>query len=109
LNHYKNNINQGAETLPQYRKKMTITMTRTKQEKNPSTKTTFLPGVTFVEEISEREYNLITKDETLKAFRRAGGKEHAERSYTCRGYNVVKLTSTSPTNQTRITREFKFK
>ena len=60
-------------------------------------------------EITEREYNLLTNEDTIKAFRRGGGKEHAIRCYTCRGYNIVKLTSTSPSGETRIIREFKFK
>ena len=86
-----------------------ITQIRTKQKKNPDTKTTYYPGETTTEIITEREYNLTTEDKTLKHFRRSGGKEHAERSYTCRGYRVVKLTSTSPSGETKITREYKFK
>ena len=88
---------------------MEITITRTKQKKNPSTKTTYFPGDTTTEQLTEREYNLLTNEDTIKAFRRCGGKEHAERSYTCRGYNIVKLTSTSPSGETKIIREFKFK
>jgi hypothetical protein len=88
---------------------MEITLTRTKQKKNPNTKTTYFNGDTTTEQITEREYNLLTNEDTIKAFRRCGGKEHAQRSYTCRGYNIVKLTSTSPSRETRIIREFKFK
>jgi hypothetical protein len=88
---------------------MEITLTRTKQKKNPNTKTTYFNGDTTTEQITEREYNLLTNEDTIKAFRRGGGKEHAIRCYTCRGYNIVKLTSTSPSGETKIIREFKFK
>lgn len=63
-------------------------------------------GVTEVSEITETQYNNITNDDTLKWFRRLGGTETATRGYTERGYNVVKLISTSPDKKTRIIREF---
>jgi len=66
-------------------------------------------GVTEVSEITETQYNNITSDDTLKWFRRLGGTETATRGYTERGYNVVKLISTSPDKETRVIREFSFK
>jgi hypothetical protein len=66
-------------------------------------------GVTEVSEITETQYNNITNDDTLKWFRRLGGTETATRGYTERGYNVVKLISTSPNKDTRVIREFSFK
>ena len=85
-----------------------ITMTQTRFKKNPSTKTTF----NLLEEVSEviprERYEFITKPETLKWFRSLGGTENAERSYTCRGYNITRLTSTSPDKQIKVIREFKF-
>jgi hypothetical protein len=66
-------------------------------------------GVTEVSEITQTQYNNITSDDTLKWFRRLGGTETATRGYTERGYNVVKLISTSPNKDTRVIREFSFK
>lgn len=63
-------------------------------------------GVTEVSEITQEQYNNITNDDTLKWFRRLGGTETATRGYTERGYNVVKLISTSPNKDTRVIREF---
>jgi hypothetical protein len=63
-------------------------------------------GVTEVSEITQEQYNNITSDDTLKWFRRLGGTETATRGYTERGYNVVKLISTSPDKETRVIREF---
>ena len=87
---------------------MRITMTRTELEKNPNTKTTYITKEVETEELTEKAYKLITGDDTLKWFRRLGGTETAQRSYTCRGYNVTRLTSTSPDRQTKIVRTFKF-
>ena len=41
-------------------------------------------------------------------FRRLGGSETAQRSYTCYGYVIYKLTSSSPDRQTKSVREFNF-
>ena len=87
---------------------MKITMTRTELEKNPNTKTTYFTKEVETEEITEKAYNRITGDDTLKWFRRLGGTETAQRGYTCRGYNITRLTSTSPDRQTKIIRTFKF-
>ena len=87
---------------------MKIIMTRTDLEKNPNTKTTYITKEVETEELTEKAYKLITGDDTLKWFRRLGGTETAQRSYTCRGYNVTRLTSTSPDRQTKIVRTFKF-
>lgn len=83
-------------------------MTRTELEKNPDTKTTYLTKEVDTEELTEKAYKLITGDDTLKWFRRLGGTETAQKSYTCRGYNITRLTSISPDRQTKIVRTFKF-
>lgn len=83
-------------------------MLKIKLVKNPNTKTTYLEESRGVEEITETQYKNICSDDTLKWFRRLGGSESAERGYTCRGYKVVKLTSTSPNKQSKTIREFKF-
>lgn len=83
-------------------------MLKIKLVKNPNTKTTYLEESRSVEEITETQYKNICSDDTLKCFRRWGGSESAERGYTCRGYRVVKLTSTSPNKQSKTIREFNF-
>ena len=85
-----------------------ITMVKTRLEKNPSTKTSFNILEEATEVIPRERYEFITKPETLKWFRSLGGSETAERSYTCRGYNITRLTSTSPDKQIKVIREFKF-
>jgi len=85
-----------------------IFLTETKLYKNPNTKTTYIQEDQTREEITTREYRNITKDDTLKFFRRLGGTESAQRSYTCAGYLITKLTSTSPDRQNKTVREFKF-
>ena len=87
----------------------TIELTTTKLVKNPNTKTTYIVESKEVETITDKEHNLITCDNTVKWFRRLGGSESLQRSYTCAGYKVYKLTSTSPDKQNKIVREFKFK
>jgi hypothetical protein len=86
-----------------------ITLTETRYIKNPDTKTTFKQVENKTNEIFEKEYFLTTNDDTIKFFRRLGGKETITRSYTCAGYKIIKLTSTSPDKQTKIVREFEFK
>jgi hypothetical protein len=87
---------------------MQIEMLKIKLVKHPNTKTTYLEESRGVEEITETQYKNICSDDTLKWFRRLGGSESAERGYTCRGYRVVKLTSTSPNKQSKTIREFNF-
>lgn len=85
-----------------------ITMTQTRLRKKPSTKTTFETLNKTTEVIPRERYEFITKPDTLAWFRFVGGTETAERSYTCRGYNITRLTSTSPDKQIKVIREFKF-
>jgi hypothetical protein len=86
----------------------TIQLTKTNQIKNPNTKTTYLNESVEVKTITDKEYDLITSNDTVKFFRRLGGSESLQRGYTCAGYKVYKLTSTSPDKQNRTIREFKF-
>ena len=86
-----------------------IILTETKLLKNPNTKTTYIVDSKEVKEIDLQTHNRITNDDTLKWFRRLGGTETAERSYTYEGYVVTKLTSTSPDKQRKTIREFNFK
>ena len=87
----------------------TIQLTTTKSVKNPNTKTTYIEESKEVTTITDKEYNLLTNDDTVKWFRRLGGSESLQRCYTCAGYKVYKMTSKSPDKQSKTVREFKFK
>ena len=86
---------------------ITITLTETRYIKNPDTKTTYVEVEKEVKEVTEREHYLYF--DSVKFFRRLGGKESITRSYTCNGYVGTKLISTSPDKQTKVIREFNFK
>lgn len=83
-------------------------MTETRYIKNHNTKTTYVQEEKEMQRISRTDYSRITGEDTIKWFRRLGGTETVQRSYTCRGYLITKLTSTSPDKQTKIIREFNF-
>jgi len=53
------------------------------------------------------KHRKITSDDTLRWFRRIGGSEYAERSYTPVGYIVTRLVSTSPDHEIRHVRTFR--
>ena len=84
-------------------------MTKTSLVKNPNTKTTYIVEGEKTEQITKENYNNITSKETQKWFRRLGGTETAQRSYTCRGYLITRLTSVSPDRQNKSIYQFKFK
>lgn len=86
-----------------------ITLTTTKLEKNPNTKTTYIEVSKTVEDIDLEQYHNITSKDTLTWFRRLGVTETATKAYTSQGYKTVKLVSTSPDKQSKIIREFEFK
>jgi len=56
----------------------------------------------------EHVHRNVTEDDTLRFFRRLGGSEYAERSYTPAGYIVTRLISTNPTHTVRVVRKFRF-
>jgi len=87
---------------------MQILMNKITLEKNPNTKTTFVEVENTIETISKKQYDNITSYKTLKWFRNFGGFETSFKNYTCRGYLITKLISTSPTKETKIVRTFKF-
>lgn len=87
----------------------TITLTTTKLVKNPNTKTTYIVDKVETEIITDKQHYYATNDDTVKFFRRLGGKETITRAYTCAGYKVVKVVSTSPDKQSKTIREYKFK
>ena len=86
-----------------------ITLTKTKLEKNPNTKTTYKEVSKEVKNIDFEQYDKITNIDTIAWFRRLGGSETATKAYTSQGYKTVKLVSTSPDKQNKTIREFKFK
>ncbi len=86
---------------------MTIHMTTTKQIKKEGTKTVWInKQEPKTEVITETQYNNII--DASPFMRRLGGSEHNVKSYTCRGYKVVRNTSTSPDKEKRTIRAFKF-
>lgn len=86
-----------------------ITLTETRMTKNPNTKTTYIVESEDVRECTKKEHHNCTNEQTVKWFRRLGGSETVQRSYTCAGYVVTKLTSTSPDKQTKVIRKYNFK
>lgn len=59
--------------------------------------------------IDDEFYRNMCDEKALAFFRRLGGSEVVERGYTCAGYLMVKLMSTSPSRDERIVREFTFR
>lgn len=85
-----------------------IFLTQKEFIKNPATKKTYILKEEIKEEITPKIYNNLTKEDTLKHFRRLGGSEKAQYSYTCNGYKITKLTSTAPDKSVKIIRNFEF-
>jgi len=85
-----------------------IILTQKNYTKNPNTKTTYLLESEEQREIKEKEHDLLTNDKVCKSFRSAGGSESKIHNYTCKGYKVVKLTSTSPDKTKKTVRNFEF-
>ena len=85
-----------------------IYLTTTKQEKKEGTKTVFVTVSTKTQEVTREQHRNATEEGTVKYFRRLGGSETIERGYTSQGYNVVKITSTSPDKERRTIREYDF-
>jgi hypothetical protein len=86
-----------------------ITLTKTTLEKKAGTKTAYKVVKVETKKVTDREHQLATNSDTLKWFRRLGGSEHVTRSYTCVGYVVTQLISTSSDRNTKIRREYTFK
>ena len=59
------------------------------------------------EHYGEEVHSNITHPDTLRWFRRLGGSEYAERSYTPVGFIVTRLVSTSPDRTFRKVRRFR--
>lgn len=87
----------------------TIIETKTKLEKKAGTKNAYREVSKEVTEVTERQHELTTNNDTIKWFRRLGGLQSVTHGYTYAGYVVVKLISTSPDKQSKTIREYKFK
>jgi len=79
--------------------KMKIKMTREYQRRKANTKTVWETYKTEGINITENEHNEMVK--AAPWFRRLGGSESLQRSYTRRGYKVVRIISTRPDKQER--------
>lgn len=64
-----------------------------------------LPNITM--SWGEHVHRNITADDTLAFFRRLGGSEYAERSYTPVGHIVTRLVSSNPDRTLRVVRKFR--
>lgn len=71
-------------------------------------KTTWNVETVCKEICSEAEHKNATNVETIKFFKRLGGKETLTRSYTSAGYVVTKIVSTCPNKNNRTIREYNF-
>jgi len=56
--------------------------------------------------ITEEQLKMMTSDETCRWFRRLGGSETVQRTYTAIGYVPYKLASISPNRSIKRVREF---
>ena len=65
-----------------------------------------LPDYTKEEIVNEEHHRNITSEDTCKFFRRLGGSESVERSYTSQGYIVTQLISMDPRRTVRKVRTF---
>jgi hypothetical protein len=83
-------------------------LTTTKQTLKPNTKAVYITESIDFDDVTEQMYTNATAPDTVRFFKRLGGKEHLERSYTCQGYKIVKITSTSPDKSQRTIREYTF-
>jgi len=64
------------------------------------------PDEVEAKEISQGQYERQTSKGTQQWFRRLGGSETAQRSYTSSGYIITRLTSCSPDREIKKVREF---
>jgi len=85
---------------------MKIKMTREYQRRKPNTKTVWETYKTEGRNITEEEHDGMVR--AAPWFRRLGGSESLQRSYTRQGYKVVQIISTRPDKQERRVFRFDF-
>ena len=83
-----------------------ITMTRTTYELKEGTKGAYKETKSTTKEIDRTHYNYFI--DAAPFFRRLGGSEYLEKSYTSAGYLVTRVTSKSPDRQIKKITTFKF-
>lgn len=83
-----------------------ITLITERYELKPNTKNSYRLQDTTRETISES--TLTNYINSVGFFRRLGGKERLEYSYTCYGFKPVKLTSVSPQREQKVIRYFTY-
>ena len=86
-----------------------IILTTTTKEKKPGTKNAYKVVEVTTEEVTEKQHQMATSDDTCKWFRRLGGSESVTKAYTCAGYVPIQVISTSPDKQIKKVREYSFK
>jgi hypothetical protein len=84
-------------------------MTEQRQRRKPGTKTVFETYESTRKELSQEEYNNVTDKRTMQWFRRLGGAETAQRSYTNAGYIITRMISRSPDREIKVIRDFSVK
>jgi hypothetical protein len=85
---------------------MIIKMNREYQRRKLGTKTVWETYKTEKRDITEEEHKNMV--EAAPWFRRLGGSESLTRSYTRRGYKVIRIISTSPNKEERRVFNFEF-
>ena len=80
--------------------------TETRQKHKAGTKTVFETTGESARAIDQTEFDNMTAPDCLKFFRRLGGSEYVERSYTSAGYIVTRLISRSPERDIKVIRTF---
>ena len=85
-----------------------ILMTKTNYTKIKHLKNSWKQEKETTEKIDKITYSRIVSADTLKWFRRIGSSQYVQRSYTCEGYVITYLSSTSPDKNEKSIREFKF-
>jgi hypothetical protein len=85
-----------------------ITQTTTHYTKKQGTKNGWNIVESETTDVTSQQHHNATNDDTLKWFRRLGGSESKQMSYTCNGYKCTKLTSTSPNKENKTIREYNF-
>lgn len=83
-----------------------LTLTTQKFSIKPGTKTVYILDSEKTEEIDETHYNNVVDSSPF--FRRLGGSEYHEKSYTCAGYVTTRLISKSPDRENKTIRLFNF-
>ena len=85
-----------------------ITLKTTKQVKKDGTKTVWINDSVKTEKVTKEHHDNATSQDTRRFFKSLGGSESVTREYTCSGYLVTQVVSTSPDKQKRTIRNYKF-